>query len=324
MRIGEREKSYFHFWMRRLERFTGVQVVTYCLMSNHFHLLVRVPEKATMAMLDASELRNLLPLIYRGRQLSDAVQELDRAASTFDTTGDSSWLKQVLERYHARRYDLASFVKDLKQRFTQWYNGRNQRTGTLWEDRFHSVLVEGSENTLLTMAAYIDLNPIRAGLVADPKDYRWSGYGEAVAGKTVARGGLGAILQHTSFGTNRRVTWANTGPRYRILLYGHGEQVDASSQLDSRARIGISGAIVEAEMARGGKLSMAEILRCRVRYFCDGGILGSTRFVDESFHELTTLDSCKASNRKSGARKMKGAEWGELRVFRDLQKKVFS
>ena len=322
MRIGEREKAYFHLWMRRLERFSGVQVVTYCLMSNHFHLLIRVPEKSLMAMLDEARLRKLLPLIYRGRQLADAVHEIDQA-SAHEAAGDSTWLQEILERYHARRYDLSSFVKDLKQRFTQWYNGRHQRTGTLWEDRFHSVLVEGSENALLTVAAYIDLNPIRAGLVADPASYRWSGYGEAIAGKAVARNGLNAILQHTSFGLNRRVTWSSTGPRYRILLYGHGEQVDASRLTGRRGRIGLSRAAVEAELARGGKLPLAEILRCKVRYFCDGGILGSTRFVDEAFDRLAANNQSPASNRKSGARNMKGAEWGELRSLRDLQKKVF-
>jgi hypothetical protein len=52
--------------------------------------------------------------------------------------------------------------------------------GTLWEGRFKSVLVEGTGQTLSTMAAYIDLNPVRAGIVKDPADYRWSGYAEAV------------------------------------------------------------------------------------------------------------------------------------------------
>jgi len=53
-------------------------------------------------------------------------------------------------------------MKDLKQRFTQWYNKRNGLKGTLWEDTYQSVLVEDSERALMTMAAYIDLNPVRA------------------------------------------------------------------------------------------------------------------------------------------------------------------
>lgn len=52
----------------------------------------------------------------------------------------------------------AIFVRELKQRFTRRYHRANNRKGTLWEDRYKSVLVEGSEQALLPMAAYIDLN----------------------------------------------------------------------------------------------------------------------------------------------------------------------
>lgn len=52
---------------------------------------------------------------------------------------------------------------------------------TLWAERFKSVLVEGFGNALETVAAYIDLNPVWAGIVEDPKDYRFCGYAEAVA-----------------------------------------------------------------------------------------------------------------------------------------------
>lgn len=319
--IGEAEKHFFHQWMRRLERFSGVEVVTYCLMGNHFHLLVRVPEKERMPMLDEGRLRELLPLLYSGRQLQDAVAELDSAsAASTGASGESAWLQEVLQRYDARRYDLSSFLKDLKQRFSQWYNGRHHRVGTLWEDKFHSVLVEGDENILLTMAAYIDLNPIRASLVEDPKDYRWSGYGEAAAGRKKARAGLVKILDHTSFGQGRTMTWRSVGSRYRMLLYGHGERRDADEQMfGSQGREGISRQAVDDVLASGGQLSVAQALRCKVRYFCDGAVLGKGDFVDGVFEQsVKKLDS----RRKSGARKMKGADWGELRTLRDLQKNI--
>ena len=94
------------------------------------------------------------------------------------------------EKLLARMFDVSVFMRELKQRFTQWYNKKHQRKGPLWDDRFKSVLLENDETVLLTMAAYIDLNPVRAGLVNDPKDYRWSGYGEAVAGNALRRCGL--------------------------------------------------------------------------------------------------------------------------------------
>ncbi|MDF1753979.1 MAG: hypothetical protein P1U89_14445 [Verrucomicrobiales bacterium] len=85
-----------------------------------------------------------------------------------------------------------------KQRFSQWYNLRNDRRGTLWEERYKSVLVEGSQEALMTMAAYIDLNPVRAGIVKRAEDYRWTGYGAAAGGDADARKGLGRILDHSS------------------------------------------------------------------------------------------------------------------------------
>lgn len=320
--IERAEKQFFLRWMRRLEQFSGVQVVTHCLMSNHFHMLVRVPEKAQMPMLDEAALRQLLPIIYSGRQLAEALQELDRACA-LAAGGSSTWLNGILERYHARRFDLSAFVKELKHRFTAWFNGRNQRVGTLWEDKFHSVLVEGEENTLLTMAAYIDLNPVRAGLVGDPKDYRWCGYGQAVAGGQEARSGLAAILKHTHFGVNREVTWRQTGPRYRVLLYGQGEVRDIAGRDGEVARGGMSRDEVEKELARGGELSVAQILRCKVRYFCDGAVLGTASFVDEVFAKNICANGTEARLVKGAARPLQGAQWGGLRVLRDLQKDVF-
>src|SRR5690606_13228113 len=98
----------------------------------------------------------------------------------------------VRERYLRRMWDISLFMKTLKQRFTQGFNKLHQRKGTLWEDRFKSVLVESAGEPLRAMAAYIDLNPVRAGLVADPKDYRWSGYGAGGGGGSGARAALAA------------------------------------------------------------------------------------------------------------------------------------
>ncbi|MFV0415208.1 MAG: transposase, partial [Chthoniobacterales bacterium] len=186
--LEDEEKAYFYALMRRLERFMGVEIVTYCLMSNHFHLLLRVPAPGKLAPLSISELERELKLLHcvgKG-ETSAALQEIERARAS----GSSTWEKDLLARYEARRGDLSRFMKELKQRFSLWYNQREGRRGPLWEDRFKSVLVEGSDEALMTVAAYIELNPVRAGLAEDPKDYRWCGYAEAVAGGALARKGL--------------------------------------------------------------------------------------------------------------------------------------
>ena len=129
-------------------------------------------------------------------------------------------LEQVRAKYLRRMWDLSEFMKTLKQKFTGWFNRKHGRCGTLWESRFKSVLVEGSRDCLLKVAAYIDLNAVRAGLAGDPKDYRWSGYAEAVAGDRAARKGLARALAKEKPGAD----WRHAGKAYRKVLYGIGAE----------------------------------------------------------------------------------------------------
>ena len=73
-------------------------------------------------------------------------------------------LDRLRARYLARMWDLSEFMKTLKQKFTLWFNRKHDRIGVLWESRFKSVVVEGDWNSLLKVAAYIDLNSVRAGM----------------------------------------------------------------------------------------------------------------------------------------------------------------
>ena len=91
--------------------------------------------------------------------------------------------------------DVSMFMKEVKQRFSIWYNKSHKRIGTLWTERFKSLLVENSRIALMTVAAYIDLNPVRAGLCPDPKDYRSCGYAEALGIPGVARKGIARIAE---------------------------------------------------------------------------------------------------------------------------------
>lgn len=70
---------------------------------------------------------------------------------------------------------VARLMISLGRRFVQYINRSYQRTGTLWDGRYKSSLVE-AESYLLLCQRYIELNPVRAGMAADPADYRWSSY----------------------------------------------------------------------------------------------------------------------------------------------------
>ena len=138
------------------------------------------------------------------------------------------------------------------------------------------------------------------------KDYRWCGYAEAVAGDRLARRGLAAVLE--SYGDSGH--WSHVGHAYRKVLFGLGEEREV--------RRGFAQEKVDAELARDGKLGRTELLRCRVRYFSDGLAIGTRAFVEGFFQ--ATKDRLFSEGRKSGARKMRGGDWGGLFSARDLQR----
>lgn len=309
--MGDMEREKFRELMRGSERFSGVRVLTYAILSNHFHILVEVPEPQDV---DEMEIVSRLSAIYDPEE----VFEIKSRWKMWRQQGQEQLVQVELARLRARMYDISEFVKSVKQRFSQWYNRREGRCGTLWEDRFKSVMVEPPAHTarerqdvgaLRTMAAYIDLNAVRAGLVTDPKEYRWCGYGEALAGGREAREGLAAIFGDVN------EKWRLTAANYRVLLYTAGEEA-GQNELGQALRTGISAAKVEEIIKAHGELSLAAVLRCRVRYFSDGVAIGGKAFVEDVFRRHRDNFGPK---RKSGARPLRYAAWGGLCSARDLR-----
>ncbi len=75
----------------------------------------------------------------------------------------------------ATEYSLPKTLQSIGRRYVQYFNFTYQRTGTLWEGRYKSTLID-SERYLLTCMRYIEMNPVRAEMVAHPGDYPWSSY----------------------------------------------------------------------------------------------------------------------------------------------------
>ena len=74
---------------------------------------------------------------------------------------------------------LPQMMQAVGRSYVRYFNDAQGRSGTLWEGRYKSTLVQ-TDRYLLACMAYIDLNPVRAGLVADPRDYAWSSYGHHI------------------------------------------------------------------------------------------------------------------------------------------------
>ncbi|MBL9126456.1 MAG: transposase [Verrucomicrobiales bacterium] len=310
----EHEKEHFVRLLREYERFCRVRVLTFCIMSNHFHVLVEVPKRPEVLPGPEEIVENLRRL--SGHHFPEVVRQ---RFEMFRQADDEKGLAAYLAGFHARMYDVSAFMKLVKQRFTQWYNVRVGRKGTLWEDRFKSVLVDGAGRALATMAAYIDLNPIRAGIVRDPKDYRWSGYGEAMAGRKRAKVALQFVVTAARRGTEETIS--RSLETYRQYLYLEGDERRESVNSDGRlARGALPAEEVEAVLKATGRLPLASYLHCRVRYFCDGAVFGSREFVEDVFRAYRARFGPK---RSTGARPMRGLTESTLFTLRDLRVGVF-
>ena len=80
---------------------------------------------------------------------------------------------------------ISQMMQSLGRSYVRYFNNAYQRTGTLWEGRFKACLVE-EEAYLLRLYQYIELNPVRAGMVVQPADYYWSSYQINALGKASA------------------------------------------------------------------------------------------------------------------------------------------
>jgi putative transposase len=317
------ERERFRTFMRMQENFSGCRVLAYCIMSNHFHILLEVPPMPAGGILD-DELLKRISATNSEAFVAVVAKELAEARAE----KRDEWVAEIHARFTYRMHDLSEFMKTLLQRFTRWFNRTHQRTGTLWEERYKSVVVECGI-AARTMAAYIDLNPVRAGMASDPAEYRWSSYGEAVGGGSKgngkkARAGLVRACfcdQGVGFEADR---WKEVSPLYRRLM---GMALERKS---GKAEVGTQRRSRTADTADGAdddrkvlpELKLAAMLRCRVRYFTDGAVIGSKAFVNEVFvaerERFTQM-------RKDGARRMKGAGKAAAEILwsvRDLRVRV--
>jgi putative transposase len=272
----EAEKRKFRELLRAYAEFSGISVVAWCVMGNHFHLLLHVPAKADAQARNPpdTEIVRRVGLIHG----PSASRELARQLSLCSSEDSKS---QLLFPYLRRMGDLGLMMKTLKQRFTQWFNRRHERRGTLWEDRYRSVIVEKSDTdgsmggVAKIVAAYIDLNPVRAGITSDPADYPWSGFGACAANDFASRDSLARL-----WGLDPQSAIEN----HRKLLYeeGSAERIPEDGPKSNRAPIAapLSTSPVH-HRKRTRRLPIPSALRVRLRHFTAGAVIGGREFLEK-------------------------------------------
>lgn len=345
-KFGPTEKDQFVSLMEEYAHFCGVHIVSYCIMANHFHLLVEVPRPPEALTGYDWLLERLDALTVRYPIAADARQRI----SKFLEQGALNSLQELVDGYKALMWDISAFMQLLKQRFTRLFNKLHDRVGTLWESRFHSALIEGAGNTLAAIAAYIELNPIRAGIVSDPASYQWSSYGKACQGSVEAMEGIRKAVAGAQHMATDALTNEEAMNAYRGLLIGNsardsqncasaetsmphtpvirGEisvglkrEMETTSGADQRVPLGQTQSEILARVLGSEPVQLTEFVQIRVRYFTAGGVLGSKKFVEGIFQDFRERFSPKRTKAGSPLRGL-DAKAG-IYSLRDLRKRLF-
>jgi REP element-mobilizing transposase RayT len=311
--------------VRAYEDVCGVEVLTFCIMDNHFHLLVRVPHRP-----EGFDVPLQVVVARLERALGEESAALmHRNLEFWRTTKNEAAIEAWRQRQVVRMFSLSEFMKAVQLRFSRWYNLRAGRRGTLWESRYTSVIVEEEERAIRTMAAYIDLNPVRAGMVADPADYRWSGYSEAMAGKARSRRGLVRIIGQMAWPRasaagakpwGAEVFPANVERRalvfYRAILGGQG--AERKLETGKVVRRGLSEKVRERLTTPNERRLALELLTRRVGQFTKGVVIGSRAMIDQWFEANRKLVQGRSrTERKRGSRSLGQPALRGLYAFRN-------
>lgn len=258
--LGDVEKDFMLGLIKRLSKLYFTEILGFCLMGNHFHLLVKMLPEGDFSDSDVKKR-------CEGFYGDEFVFPVDN-----------------MPYYRVKLGSLSEFVRDIKVNFTRYYNKRHKRRGYFWGDRFKSVIVDKGE-TLVNCLAYIDLNPLRAGITNRPEEYRWSSIGYHMQANNKDK------FLSTDFGfqefnvkdEKERVR------RYRKYLY-HAGSIDRPDK--GKVKV-IDPRILKKEKRKDFKITQASRLRYRTRYFTDSGIIGSKEFVAKHYQQFKHLFQSK-------------------------------
>jgi putative transposase len=255
--MGDVENDYLLKLIKKLSKLYFVEILGFALMGNHFHLLTRV---YPTEFLSNDQLKKRYETYYNGEQkLRD---------------GQIPLIREKLS-------SLSGFMKEIKQGFTRFYNKEHERKGFFWGGRFKSVIVEQGE-TLINCLAYIDLNPVRAGIVENPEDYRWNtlGYIAQTGNKEDFISYNFGIEGHEKASVKEKLRY------YREFMYELG-------YLPTNKGKSIKKEIIKKERTKNFETTRIDNFKNRTRYFTDSGIIGSKAYVTNNYQKLKSFFNSK-------------------------------
>ncbi len=272
--FGDIEKDELAKIIKRFSALYFTEVYGYCLMGNHFHLLVKMTPGDNYSDEEiikryerfmATKVKNKHTNHDPGNKI-EGENKKDPLSPTLS--------HEEVPRLREKLSNLSEFIKEIKQTFSRYYNKRYGRRGTLWGERFKSLIVENGE-TLINCLAYIDLNPVRAGLVKRPEDYRWNSiaYHTQTDNKDNFLSLDFGLKEFGVVGKKERIR------RYRRYVYEAGA-VDNPEKENAPV---IDEKILAKERKKDFKITRVDRFQSRTRYFTDSGVIGSKEFVYQNY-----------------------------------------
>lgn len=155
--------------LKRVAVFSGIKLEAYCLMDNHFHVVCEVekPEKPV----PENVVLDRIAILKSG----EVAQSIAEHWAYLRKIGAGAAVEEDLNRWRRRMNDVSQFTKTFKELINIRYKRRTKHVGSLWSSRFTSTLIEDGRY-LATCIRYVELNPVRAGIVTQSKNYRWNSH----------------------------------------------------------------------------------------------------------------------------------------------------
>ena len=233
-----------------IERYASVyccRVAGFCVMGNHYHLVVFFEERRAMS---PRELRERASRLYPAKDLD-------------------AWPAHKWERFERRLFDVSELMRNVQGAYARWFNSRHERRGRFWAERFKSTLLEDAL-AVLDCLLYIELNPVRAGLVERPEEYDGSSLHLREVKADAWLVPLGELV-----GVERRGA-ALRDYRGRVYYRGLAGTSEAHASIPRR--------VVREEEARG--FATRGVFTKRLRHFADGLALGSEEFIARQLERM--------------------------------------
>lgn len=165
-----RDYSHRKAWvLERLATLTSIfaiDVCAYAIMSNHYHLVVHVDSNRAHKLTQRE-------VVQRWGQLFATPLPVQRWLDGTASEAEVQLVEALIEKWRQRLFDLSWFMKCLNEHLARRANAEDECDGRFWQGRFRSQALL-DEAGLLTAMAYVDLNPVRAGIAATPEDSQFT------------------------------------------------------------------------------------------------------------------------------------------------------